>query len=191
MSFKLVILGLLMERKLHPYEIRQTMKQRSMHKYMKLQDGSLYYAVDQLKKEECIEVVEVVKEPGRPDKTVYRITAKGRELFQELLLHQFEQNKVIEHPLYAALPFAGFGDQARIAEALERKLAEAEQRVEQARALYEEHASFVPKSALHLMAGFYSHAVAETKWMRRLLKDAKAGKLGDIGAAWDLDADPG
>lgn len=189
MSFKLVILGLLMERDMHPYEIRQTMKERSMHRYMKLQDGSLYYAVDQLKKDDCIEVVEVVKEPNRPDKTIYRITDTGREQFQELLLEQFRQNKVIEHPLYAALPFAAHGDQPRIAEALEAKLAEAEQRVREARALYEEHSTFVPKAVLHLMAGFYSHSIVEAKSLRRLLQDAKEGRLGDIGASWDLDAE--
>lgn len=40
MSMKLVILGLLMEANRHTYEIRQTMKERGMHNYMKLQDGS-------------------------------------------------------------------------------------------------------------------------------------------------------
>jgi DNA-binding PadR family transcriptional regulator len=188
MSFKLAILGLLMERDMHPYEIRQTMKDRNMHRTMRLQDGSLYYAVDQLRKEDCIEVVEVVKEASRPDKTIYRITAKGREQFQELLLQQFREKKVIQHPLYVALPFAAHGDQSRIAEALETKLAEAEQRVRDARAVYEEHASFVPKAVLHLMAGYYSHSKVEVSMLRRLLQDAREGRLGDKGAFWDLDA---
>lgn len=158
-----------------------------MHKIMKLQDGSLYYAVDQLKKEGSIDVVEIVKEPTRPDKTIYRITDAGRGQFQELLLEQFSQNKVIEHPLLAALPFARFGDQSKIAEALEHKLAEAERKVADARAIYEEHSAYVPKSVLHLMAGFYAHSVTDAKWLRRLLKDAQEGRLGEIGAPWDLD----
>lgn len=50
MSMKLVILGLLMEKESHPYEIKQTMMEREMHHYIKMRDGSLYYAIEQLKK---------------------------------------------------------------------------------------------------------------------------------------------
>ena len=57
MSMKLVILGLLMEANRHTYEIRQTMKERGMNNYMKLQDGSLYYAMDQLHKDGLVEAL--------------------------------------------------------------------------------------------------------------------------------------
>lgn len=189
MSLKLLILGLLMEREMHPYEIRQLLKERHLLDFIKVQDGSLYYAVDQLKKDDCIDIVGVVKESNRPDRTVYRITDQGRKLFQELLMQQFAADKVIEHPLFTALPFAFHGDQARIAEKIELKLKQAEQRTEQMRAVYEEHIGTVPKSVLHLMAGCYMHIKTDALWLRRLLRDAKGDRLGIKGEAWDLDAD--
>jgi DNA-binding PadR family transcriptional regulator len=187
MSLKLVILGLLMERDMHPYEIRQIMKERHMDRHVRLQDGSLYYAVDQLRKDGCLEVVEVVKETSRPDRTIYRITAEGHEQFQELLLQQFMKDKVIEHPLAAALPFADHGDQAKIAELVEARIKEAEDRAAAMRDIYFEHIPIVPRTVLHLMASSYMHAVTETKWLRRLHKDALQGRLGQIGDPLDLD----
>jgi DNA-binding PadR family transcriptional regulator len=189
MSLKLLILGLLMERDMHPYEIRQLVKERRLQQFIKVQDGSLYYAFDQLKKDECLDIVGVVKESNRPDRTIYRITAKGREQFHELLLQQFAADKVIEHPLFTALPFAYHGDQAKIAALIEQKLEQAEQRAAQMRAVYEDHVGVVPKSVLHLMAGCYMHVATDVKWLRRLLRDAKEGRLGRVGEAWDLDED--
>jgi DNA-binding PadR family transcriptional regulator len=186
MSLKLAILGLLLDRDMHPYEIGQTMKERNMHLYMKIQEGSLYYAVDQLKKDGYIAAVEVIREPNRPDKTIYRITDKGRELFQELLLQQFTMKTIMEHPVYSALQFAGHGDQAKIAELLEHRIAEAEQLVKTMREVYEEHLPVVPKGALHLMAGCYEHALTDLKWLRRLWKDAKEGRLGEVHAPLDI-----
>jgi DNA-binding PadR family transcriptional regulator len=187
MSLKLIILGLLMERDMHPYEIRHIMKERHMDQQVRLQDGSLYYAVDQLRKEGSLEVVEVVKEANRPDRTVYRITDTGHGQFQELLLQQFTKHKLIEHPFASALPFADHGDQAKIAELIEKRIKEAECRAANMRDIYKEHVPIVPRTVLHLMAAYYMHAVTETKWLRRLHKDALEGRLGQIGEPLDMD----
>ncbi|WP_028776049.1 PadR family transcriptional regulator [Shimazuella kribbensis] len=189
MSMKLLILGLLLEKDMHPYEIRQLLKERHLLKFIKVKDGSLYYAVDQLKKDACIEIVNIMKESNRPDRTIYRITDHGRKLFQVLLIKQFSTDTTLENPLYTSLPFAFHGDQAKIAELITHKLEVAEQLTAQMRIVYEEHIHTVPKSVLHLMAGCYMHAKTEAKWLRRLLQDAKQGRLGVIGEAWDLDAD--
>ena len=86
MSMKLVILGLLMEANRHTYEIRQTMKERGMNNYMKLQDGSLYYAMDQLHKDGLVEAMKSCGIRIDPEKTIYQITAAGKRKFQELLV---------------------------------------------------------------------------------------------------------
>ncbi|WJH32342.1 PadR family transcriptional regulator [Paenibacillus sp. CC-CFT747] len=181
MTMKLVILGLLMEGDRHPYEIRQTMKERRMQNYMKIQDGSLYYAIDQLRREERVEAVELVKEPGRPDKTIYRITEAGRELFQELLLAQVEEAGFGIHPLSAALAFAKHGDPELLAEAFERKIGLFRAKAEEMRRLYEEHRLTVPRSVLHLMWGGYERASTEQRWLERLATDARAGRLQERG----------
>ncbi|TBL81834.1 PadR family transcriptional regulator [Paenibacillus thalictri] len=182
MSIKLVILGLMMEANRHPYEIRQMMKDRGMHHYIKMQDGSLYYAIDRLKKDGCIEVVETIREGNRPDRTIYRITEDGKALFQKLLLEQFKQATSVFHPLSAALVFAHNGDQAKIYELLKAKIVALRERTDMAKELYEEHIPTVPRSVLHMMYGFYEHSLTELKWLERLAEDAKNGRLKEIGS---------
>jgi DNA-binding PadR family transcriptional regulator len=94
MSVKLVILRLLMERDMHPYEVQQLVKERQMKHYIKLASGSLYYAFEQLEKQGFVEVTDVVRDTNRPDKTVYRITEDGKEEFQRLLLDQMPKKSI-------------------------------------------------------------------------------------------------
>ncbi|MCZ8519249.1 MULTISPECIES: PadR family transcriptional regulator [Paenibacillus] len=181
MSMKLVILGLLMEGDSHPYEMRQKMKERAMLNYVKMQEGSLYYAIDTLRKSGHVEAAEVVSEGGRPDRTVYRITGEGRSLFGQLLLGQFEDPKAVFHPMYAALVFARHGDSQRIADILETKVEEQRCSVKHLQEVYEEHIPEVPRSVLHIMKGRLEHAETELRWLERLLADSRAGRLGERG----------
>ncbi|MFE5320380.1 PadR family transcriptional regulator [Paenibacillus sp. NPDC056579] len=181
MSMKLVILGLLMENNAHPYEIRATMKEREMHHYIKMRDGSLYYAIDQLRKEGLIETVEVVRDSNRPDKTIYRITDQGKELFQELLLQQFEEQKELYDPMGTALMFAKDGDQEEIHRILSSRLEEQKKRVRQMRELYEEHIPIVSRGVLHMMMNAYEHGLTQLRCLERMVKDAKDGRMAERG----------
>ncbi|WP_233476344.1 PadR family transcriptional regulator [Paenibacillus sonchi] len=100
MSMKMVILGLLLERNMHPYEIKLVMKERAMDQMMKLQMGSLYYAVDKLAGEGHIEAVEVIHSSDRPDKTIYRITDKGKTVFEQLVLQQVKKRSDLPSVLH-------------------------------------------------------------------------------------------
>lgn len=106
MSIKFIILGALMEGDKHPYEIQQLIWEREMDKYVKFQKGSLYYAVNSMEKGGLIEIVDVISDKKRPDKTVYRITATGRAVFQEMLLEESyneHKNKISKSNMYIML----------------------------------------------------------------------------------------
>lgn len=81
----LAALGLLHEQPMHPYEISQTMRNRHMDYCIKLKFGSLYHTVETLLREGLIEPQETVREGRRPERTVYSITAAGREEFRARL----------------------------------------------------------------------------------------------------------
>ncbi|OPH60257.1 PadR family transcriptional regulator [Paenibacillus ferrarius] len=189
MSMKLVILGLLMEANRHTYDIRQTMKERSMHTYMKLQDGSLYYAMDQLRKDGLVEALEVVRDTNRPEKTVYQITEAGKNKFQELLVEQLHEEIKHYHPLYVALPFTVHGDQAKIAEILEHKIMAQKIIMQRTKSVYEEHIHSVPRVVLQMMVGGYKRAFCELKWLEELRKDAREGRLQERNAPLEVDWD--
>lgn len=181
MSIKLAILGLLMEGDSYPYEIVQEMKERQMHNYVKIQYGTFYYAIDQLRKDEYIEPVEVVSGGTRPDKTIYRITEDGKALFHKLLLEQMDEEPKLSHPMFVALIFASYGDQKKIANILERKIAALEKQVIKMRELYEEHVEIASRATLHTLWVGYEHSLTELNWLKRLYQEAKAGRLNEKG----------
>ncbi|AIQ62119.1 PadR family transcriptional regulator [Paenibacillus stellifer] len=187
MSIKLAILGLLLERDMHPYEMMVVLKDRSINKIAKLQMGSLYYAVDQLSKNGQIEQVEVIQSRDRPEKTIYRITESGRALFEQLLLQQFRKNDAVYHPMYIALAFSRHADPDKIAKLLEERIREAEHEVNLAYQVYEEHIGIVSRAVLHLMYGRYEHTLTELKWLKRLYADALDHKLGVQGGPLDRE----
>ncbi|MNC18440.1 Transcriptional regulator PadR-like family protein [compost metagenome] len=186
MSMKLLILGLLQEKDMHPYEITLIMKERMYDQMMKLQMGSLYYAVDKLAQDDYIEAVETIRSNDRPDKTIYHITDKGKVLFEQLILQQIKKVDLVFHPLYMALALSRYIDQDKVEKVLEERIREIEHQVNYAYQVYEEHISIVPRSALHLMYGRYEHSLTELKWLKRLYQDVSARKLNDFGTPLSL-----
>jgi DNA-binding PadR family transcriptional regulator len=81
----LAIMGCLMERPMHPYEISQTLRYRGKEQSIKLNYGSLYSVVESLRKRGLIEAQETVREGRRPERTVYAITDAGTAEFEDWL----------------------------------------------------------------------------------------------------------
>ncbi|MNN06364.1 Transcriptional regulator PadR-like family protein [compost metagenome] len=179
LSIRLSILGLLLEENLHPYEISLRMKERFLDQKGQFKIGSLYYAVDQLEKQAYIEAVETIRSENRPDKTVFRITDKGRTYFQKLLIERLKDTEPPYHPMYIALVFAGKGDQGDIAQVLRERIQDTEHMVNYYYQVYTEHRGTVPRSVLHLMVGQYEHAKTELSWLKRLLAETEAGRLNE------------
>lgn len=177
MSMKLVILGLLMEGEKHPYEIQLIMKRRNMDKYINFQKGSLYYAFDALCKKGLIEVSEVVRDSNRPDRTVHRITDLGREEFEQLLYEQFGKLETYYDPIYAALAFAQYADEEKIAAILEHNIKIQEIILDHMQQLLTEYEARLNRASLYTIKGGIEHGEAKLKWLRKVQKDARKGRL--------------
>ncbi|QHT59681.1 PadR family transcriptional regulator [Paenibacillus lycopersici] len=179
MSMKLLILGLLMERERHPYEIRQTIKLRNWNECFKLRDGSLYYAVDQLRQDGLIEAAEVVSVPGenRPDKTIYRITDSGREAFLQLLQEQFKHTSYPQHPLFLAMPFVRHGSSDLIEALVLKQLEDCETRLARMKFIMELKGSLIPRGSSLMIEGFIRFGETERAWLQQLLEETRSGKL--------------
>ncbi|WP_459499686.1 PadR family transcriptional regulator [Bacillus sp. C1] len=181
MSMKLVILGLLLEGDKHPYEVQHIMKERHMDCYIKYAKGSLYYAFEQLEKQGAIAVTNVIRDTNRPDKTIFHITETGKELFQTLLLKQFEAKNQIYKPIYSALSFAHFGDEKTIIPILEQKITDTVQYLHTMQSIYEHSKKNVPRAQLYILKSVIEHITVELNWLNELYKDASTGRLSEIG----------
>jgi DNA-binding PadR family transcriptional regulator len=76
-------LALLAERPMHPYEMYQTLIQRSEDHVVKVRPGSLYHAVERLARDGLVRSVGTEREGNRPERTTYEITEGGQLALSE------------------------------------------------------------------------------------------------------------
>src|SRR5262249_42839252 len=118
----LVVLGLLRERPMHPYEMQQTIRDEHTDEVIKLRAGSLYHTVERLQTLELITAVETARAGRRPERTVYAITEEGRDEFSANL-RQIISRPDREYPIFgAAMELLDSIEPAEAAELLERRL---------------------------------------------------------------------
>jgi len=84
MSVRLVLLGLLRERPLYGYEIKQIIEEH-MSDWTSIAFGSIYFALDKLAAEGFVENIGIEQAGKRPSRSVYQITDGGRQEFLRLL----------------------------------------------------------------------------------------------------------
>jgi len=75
-----MVLVLLAEAPMHPYEMQRIMQWRGKDQVVRVQRGSLYPAVERLVKAGLVEPSEVEREGRRPERTVYRLTEEGQRV---------------------------------------------------------------------------------------------------------------
>ncbi|WP_223692583.1 PadR family transcriptional regulator [Leifsonia poae] len=76
-------LALLVERPMHPYEMYQTLIQRSEDRVVKVRPGSLYHTVDRLAGLGLLRATGTEREGNRPERTTYEITEQGNLALSE------------------------------------------------------------------------------------------------------------
>lgn len=179
MSMKLLVLGLLIEKERHPYDIRQTIKGRNWHVAFKIRDGSLYYAVDQMRADGWIEAAEVISVAGenRPDKTIYRITDQGKSAFLELIQKQMSQTAYPEHPLFSAMPFLSISDKEQTKAMLCQQLDACLARIALMKEVSERKEGALPRGSVHLIRGIMRFSEVEKEWLDEVIAEAESGLL--------------
>lgn len=89
MSLKYAILGLLKEKPMHGYELRQRFRQMLGY-FWRMSHGSLYPILKKLEREGLV-TSEKLPQEGKPDAKVYSLTEQGEEAFLEWLRQPVEE----------------------------------------------------------------------------------------------------
>ena len=95
-----MVLALLHEEPMHPYEVFRTLEQRSETRLVRINVGAVYHAVERLVAEGLAEVVGTERAGKRPERTTYRATDAGTAA----LLPRLVSLLADDHPTYP--PFA-------------------------------------------------------------------------------------
>ena len=91
-----LVLGLLHEQPMHPYQLHQTLVERGDTRIVRVNPGAVYHGVERLERDGLVEVVGTDRTGKRPERTTYRITDAGRTSFAERLTSLLGD----EHPAY-------------------------------------------------------------------------------------------
>ncbi|MED2800910.1 PadR family transcriptional regulator [Bacillus thuringiensis] len=181
MNTKLFMLGLLMEKNRHPYEVQQLLKNSEMKYYIKITKGSLYYTFEQLEKKDFIEVVDIIRNEQRPERTIYGITKSGKQEFEHLLLEQMIKKEDMHRPIYEALLFAQYGEGQLILEQLKTKISQLTLYLTTLQKVYEEKCGKESLAKLYILSSVILHLRTELKVLQSLYNNIKNEKIDNIG----------
>jgi DNA-binding PadR family transcriptional regulator len=180
MKAEFFVLGALHRADLHPYEIKRRLNNALVQCYTDVDVGTLYYAVRQLARSGDIvsRCSEKVTRGG--ERTVYRITPKGKKRFQELLLERFREEGSVAQTIYPTLLFLHLAPLPTVAKLLRQRLQEIESDLAKVHAMKDQLGPVLGTGSLYLLDHLIEIRQLDRRWLRRLLTDVEAGKVRDL-----------
>src|SRR5438552_7877965 len=183
MKAEFFILGALHRADLHPYEIKRRLANALVECYTDVDVGTLYYAVRQLAKSGDIAARGSEKVARGGERTIYRITPKGKERFQALLLERFRAEGSVAQTLYPALLFLHLADLPAVAALLRERLQRMESALDEVRTMKQQLGSVLGTGSRYLMDHLIEVRLLDRRWVRRLLADVESGAVHDLAPA--------
>lgn len=182
-SLALAVLALLVEAPMHPYRMQQLIKSRGKDQVINVrQRGSLYQVIERLERDELIAPQGVERGEGRPERTIYEVTAMGRKVAIDWLRDMLAepQNEFPEFPV--AISFLGLMTPQETAGLLEARLGYLLGHERKLMADLETYLPTLPR--VLLLENEYMLAVtrAERQWVEAIVADIRSGAL-DWGEA--------
>jgi DNA-binding PadR family transcriptional regulator len=188
MKAELLILGVLHRGNLHPYEIKRRLTNAMVECFTDVDVGTLYYAVRQLAQHGLIQPTSQQRVLRGGVRTVYRITARGRERFQRLLHERFAADGSVADTLYVAMLFLHFCDRQRIAELLRGKIARQKDAIGKLAGIKKRFKPVLSTGGSQLLKHLEAQRKLDLKWLQGLLADVAAGRVRDVPNAARLQA---
>jgi len=178
----LAVLTTLLQKPMHPYEIAQTLRRQGKDTSTKINYGSLYTVVQNLEKHGFVEVTDVERQGNRPERTVYGITAAGREEMTEWL-SDLMAVPAREYPIFeTALSLMGALHPDEVTRLLEERLSSLDVQAASGRGALEKLYETLPRIFL-VETEYQLHMVqAQAEWVRGFLGELKEGALSGVQA---------
>jgi len=180
----LMVLVLLAEAPMHPYEMQRVMQARGKDNVVRVQRGSLYPAVERLAAAGLVEPIETERAGRRPERTVYRITEDGletAELWLSTMLREV-RNEFTDFP--AALSFMPLLSAPDARAELTARLVSLNKGIAAIKSVTEDLNERFRLPRLFLIDTEYQLVMlqAEFEWVSSVVDDIVAGRL-----SWDAD----
>lgn len=159
---ELTILGLLIERPQHGYEVEQTIEQRGIRRWAEIGFSSIYYVLGKLERRGLVAGDE--PDGGARARRVFRPTAAGREAAAIQTAALLAHDRPVAHPFLTGLANLALLPEQTYRDALATRLGEIDTRlagVEQARAAQ----APLPPAAAEVFSFSLALLEAERAWL--------------------------
>lgn len=174
----ILVLGLVAERPMHPYEMVQTTLARREHRVAKFRAGTLYHAVDRLLGSGLIEVHEVKQEGNRPERTVYTVTEAGLQALESSLERILERHPLEYPELHFALSEAHNLPRQRVVELLTERVSAMRVDRDAVQEMFDTaHADGVPEMFYLDLGCRAATLTTQIEWTERLIDRLAADRL--------------
>ena len=179
MAVSLAILGFLHQRNYHGYELKKLIE-RKMGMWTDIKFGSIYNSLTQLERRGLIEKVRTSRSPGKPTRSEYGITGRGRVEFAGLL----EDNLLNCRRVFLAddmgVYFGSRVSRAKFAVIIRKRIED----LAAIAGLLKAHISEMDdydisqqKLAKLMVARHVAHIAADIEWFENLHQELQAGRL--------------
>jgi DNA-binding PadR family transcriptional regulator len=175
----MAVMNLLMERPMHPYEMKLKMKERGHDQVIRLKGGSIYDTVVRLEEGGFIKSQETSREGRRPERTVYAITDTGREEIKDWL-RELLSEPVHEYPQFAAaLAFMAGLSKEDVIHLLQLRIVGLEARIAALDTQLKSLVTDMSLPRLFMIEGEYGLAMdrAELAWVHKTIQEIQEGQL--------------
>lgn len=179
MKAELLILGVLHRGNFHPYEIKR-LQNAMVECYTDVDVGTLYYAIRQLEKNGLIAAVRQERVARGGMRTVYGISASGKQRFQQLLTEQFAAQGPVAQTLYGPMLFLQFSNLPLIADLLRTRISQETESIREIAEIRKQLGSIPATGALHLMKHLELQHRLDRKWLQGVLADVEGGRVRDV-----------
>jgi len=174
----LAVLALLYEAPMHPYRMQQLIKERGKDEVVNVRDrASIYQTIERLLRDGLIAVAATTRDEKWPERTVYQLTAAGRETIQDWM-HEMLSTPGREFPVFpAALSFLALLTPEDALRHLDARIVKLEADLAHNEVLFTGFGRILPR--IVLIEEEYRQAMlrAELEWVRRIVADLQSGRL--------------
>ena len=173
----LAVLAMLMEEPMHPYRMQRLIKERGKDEVINVtQRASLYQTIQRLEREGLIIPRKTVQDDKRPERTVYEINEKGREIALEWM-RAILSTLTREYPEFpAAMSFLPLLTPDDVASQLELRAKAIESELRRIDDVLQE-AQAVPRLFLLEMEYLRAIHAAELSWVSGIVGDLSAQRI--------------
>ena len=184
---RLLVLGVVRTfQPVHGYDVRRELVTWHAEEWANVAPGSIYNALKSLTRDGLLEAVGTEQVGARPERTSYKLTAKGDQELNELLRDTLWTVQPLVDPLIAALSLMHFIDRDELLKALDARAAMIEGSSKHAKIVIDAIDDVeTPAHVREMMRLIDARMTAELAWAKSFKARLRAGEYRTRGdASW-------